>query len=130
MPARPRYDSLVATSRNDPFFAGLAAGERFPQRRSVPRYFLTWNVEVFEPITRSRFVAQTNVVSVKGCSIRTATLLDRNTIVKLQIKWREQSAEVWARVTGSPDEGLMGLAFLGPDQQHVFASWIAAELGL
>lgn len=128
MRARCLYDSAVATPRNDPFDAGLAAGPRFAQRRSVPRYSLTWRVEVFEPISRNRFATQTSVVSIKGCSILTAAPFDPNTIVRLQIEWREESAEVWARVTGAPDDGSMGLAFLGSEHQELLARWIAAEI--
>lgn len=119
----------MVVSSDEPFYAGRAAGERFPQRRTAPRYFLTWDIEVCEPISRARFVTQTNVVSVRGCSIRTAISLEANTIVRLQIKWKEAIAEVWARVTGAPDDGLMGLAFLGTKHEKVLSRWIASEIG-
>lgn len=118
----------MAASSDDPFYAGLAAGERFPQRRTAPRYFLAWEVEVFEPTQRNRFAAQTNVVSAKGCSINTTVPLQPKTVVRLQIKWREEVAQVWARVTGAPVKGMLGLAFLGNKHEDLFTRWIKAEI--
>lgn len=118
----------MTTRQDDPFYAGLAAGERFPQRRTAPRYFLKWQIEIFEPVSRTTFTAQTNLVSTKGCSIRAAAEFDRNTVVRLQIKGKEETVEVWARVTGSPAESLIGLAFLGTAHEEVLARWIDAEI--
>ncbi len=112
---------------DDPFAAGASAGERFAHRRTVPRYSLTWPVEIFEPINRSRFAAQTTQVSVRGCCVRAPVSLDHNTIVRLQIQWRQETLEVWARVTGVFADGAMGLAFLATEHEDALARWIGAE---
>lgn len=119
----------MTTRRDDPFYAGLAAGERFPQRRTAPRYFLVWQIDVFEPVSRTNFTAQTNLVSTKGCFIRATAVLAPGAVVRLQIKWREEAVEVWARVTGAPADSLIGVAFLGTQHQEEFARWIGAEIG-
>lgn len=111
----------------NPFAAGPSAGERFAQRRTVPRYALAWPVEIFEPISRTRFAAQTSLVSVKGCCVRTRVSLEKNTIVRLEIERRQQRVEVWARVTGTSAGSRMGLAFLGTRHQDVLTRWISAE---
>jgi hypothetical protein len=121
------YVSCNIMPRDDPFAARPSAGERFAQRRTVPRYSLAWPVEIFEPIDRTRFAAATTEVSVKGCCISSAVPLDRNTIVRLQIQWRQETVEVWARVTGSPADGRTGLAFLGTAHHAFIEEWISAE---
>jgi hypothetical protein len=93
----------------------------------VPRYFLIWPVEIFEPIDRTRFAAETTLVSVRGCRVGTLIPLDPGTIVRLQIHREHETVEVWARVTGASADGGMGLAFLATAHQAVIARWIRAE---
>ena len=112
---------------DDPFSAVPSAGQRFAERRTVPRYSMTWPVEILEPINRTRFAAQTTEVSVKGCYVSTLNPLDPGTIVRLQIERRQETVDVWARVTGAPTDSGFGLAFLGTECQEVLARWISAE---
>jgi hypothetical protein len=121
------YVSLVGNRTDDRFAAGLTAGQRFPEVRRAPRYFLIWPVKIFDPIHRTGFAAHTSIVSLKGCCIGAPVPLDQNTIVRLQIQRREEVVEVWARVTGTAADGAMGLAFLGTKHEETVARWISAE---
>jgi hypothetical protein len=123
------YSFRVSNRLDDPFSAGLSAGQRFAEERTAPRYCLMWSVEVFEPTERTRFAAHTKEVSVKGCSVHTQVSFAHNTIVRLQIRWRQELLEVWARVTGTTSDGTMGLAFLGAKHQEALARWLSAETG-
>jgi hypothetical protein len=113
---------------NDPFAAARSAGQRFAERRTVPRYSLTWAVEVVEPIKGTRIAGQTTQVSVKGCYVSTLNSLDPGTIVRVQIHREHETVEVWARVTGASTDSGMGLAFIATGYQEVFARWISAEI--
>jgi hypothetical protein len=112
---------------NDPFTTAPSAGQRFAERRTVPRYSLTWPVEIFEPIKLTRFAAQTAQVSLKGCYVTTLNRLDPGTIVRLQIQGANETVEVWARVTSTSADSGMGIAFLGAEHQEVLARWINTE---
>ncbi len=110
----------------DPFDAGLSAGQRFVERRTVPRYFLRWQAAIFDPINRTVVETRTNQVSVKGCYVSAAAPLDQNAIVRLRLQWRQETVEIWSRVTGVLSDGAMGLAFLGTGYEDILARWISA----
>jgi len=117
----------MSTRLIDPFAAGLNAGQRFPQRRTVPRYLLRWQLEIFDPIQRTRVETQTNEVSIKGCCVNGPSQFDPGAVVRLQFRWQQETAEIWARVTSVQNEGAVGLAFLGTSHEEILARWIGAE---
>jgi len=117
----------MSTRLVDPFAAGLDAGQRFPQRRTCSRYLLRWQVRILDPIQRTRVDAQTNEVSIKGCCVNGPAQFDPGAVVKLEFHWQEETAEIWARVTGVQNDGCMGFAFLGTNHEQILARWIDAE---
>ena len=45
------------------------AGDRFVERRSVPRFRMIVDIEVFEPIQRTKLTAQLAEIGVYGCYV-------------------------------------------------------------
>jgi hypothetical protein len=104
----------------------VVAGGRFPKERSVPRYPLIALVEVEEPVSRVRVNGWTSTISDKGCHVPAASVLAAGTIVRLQIEWKGQTFQTWARVASVRAEGGIGLAFFDtdPEQRDTLKKWI------
>jgi len=117
----------MSTRLFDPFAAGLCAGQRFPQRRTTPRYLLRWEVQILDPIQRTVVETHTNEISVKGCCVNGPANFDPGTVVRLRFRRQQESVEIWARATGVQSDGAIGLAFLGTSHEEVLARWIGAE---
>jgi hypothetical protein len=107
------------------------AGSRFANRRSVPRYPMTAAVEVYEPISNTRFSAHVSEISRKGCFVKAPNPLAANAIFQLRIVYGSETVETWGRAAyAKPGEG-MGVAFLDTEQKDitVLESWIAKLVG-
>ena len=103
------------------------AGDRFVERRSVPRYKMIVDVEVFEPIQRANLTAHTAEIGANGCYIRVPTPLPQNTVIQVVILKDQESFKSWGRVVQT-QEGLgMGIAFFRPEpnQEKTLQGWIA-----
>ena len=101
------------------------AGSRFAEKRRVDRYSLILPVKIFEPINRQLFDGQTSKMSMRGCYVLTASPLERDTIIRVQIQKEQEKLDLWARVSNIAESKGMGLAFLRtePQQEGVLARW-------
>ena len=104
-------------------------GSHFQRRRRVPRYSLRLPVEIFEPIHRSKLTGETLDVSLKGCYVLAPKPVERDFIVQLKIRRKQEMLEVWARVAHNSADRGMGLAFLStqPAQDGLLERWIKEE---
>jgi len=102
------------------------AGDRFAERRSVPRYSMVAEVEVFDPIQQTRFTARTVEIGANGCYVRVDTPLQRNTVIQVQIKRDGGTFKSWGRVAHAQEGSGMGIAFFRPEPNHekTLRGWI------
>lgn len=120
-----RWESRVALSedfqRSNP-----AAGARFAERRSSPRYVLIAAVEIIEPVANIRLVGRTAEISLGGCYIDTLNPLPKNTVVRLAIQREQGAFESWGRVVYVHEGIGMGVQFFNTasDQVNALKGWI------
>ena len=103
------------------------AGNRFTERRSVPRYNLTAEIEVFEPIERTKLTASISEIGAQGCYILTPNPLQHNTVIQLIIKKAGESFKSWGMVVYAREGKGMGINFFRPEPSQVktLQGWIA-----
>jgi hypothetical protein len=74
------------------------AGDRFAERRAVPRYELIAEIEVFEPLERTKLTASISEIDSHGCYIRTPNPLQQHTVIQLHIQKDGESFKSWGMV--------------------------------
>jgi hypothetical protein len=87
------------------------AGDRLAERRSVPRYRMVVDIEVFEPIQRTKLTAQLAEIGSSGCYVRVPAPFQPSTVVQILILKDEKSFKSWGRVAYSRSGEGMGIAF-------------------
>jgi PilZ domain len=102
------------------------AGDRFAERRAVPRYPLKAEIEVFEPIERIKLTAQVSEIGLNGCYIQMAAPLQRHTVIQLIIQKDGESFKSWGMVVYAHEGGGMGITFFRPEPSQVktLQAWI------
>jgi hypothetical protein len=103
------------------------AGDRFAEKRAVPRYHMVAEIEVFEPIQRTKLTAYTAEIGTNGCYVRVPKPLQRNTVIQVRILKDRLSFKTWGRVVHAQEGTGMGIAFfrLEPNQEKILQGWIA-----
>lgn len=104
------------------------AGDRFAEKRSVPRYHMVAEIEVLEPIQRTKITAYTAEIGANGCYVRVPTPLQRNTVIQVRILKDRETFKTWGRVVHAQDGAGMGIAFFRPEPGHekTLQGWLAA----
>jgi hypothetical protein len=104
------------------------AGDRFVQRRAVPRYSMIVEVEVFEPIQGNKLTAHIADIGANGCYVRVPAPLQRDAVIQLLILKDKESFKTWGRVVHTHEGIGMGIAFFRPepDQEKILQGWIAS----
>jgi hypothetical protein len=95
------------------------AGDRFDERRAVPRYPLKAEIEVFEPIERIKLTAQVSEIGLNGCYIQMAAPLQQHTVIQLIIQKDGESFKSWGMVVYAHEGGGMGITFFRPEPKQV-----------
>lgn len=104
------------------------AGDRFAEKRAVPRYHMVAEIEVFEPIQQTRLTAYTAEIGANGCHVRVPTPLQRNTVIQVKILKDCETFKTWGRVVYEQPGLGMGIAFFRPEPGHekTLQGWLAA----
>jgi hypothetical protein len=86
----------------------VAAGERFPDVRSLPLYAMKARARARDPLTGTCFSGWTTVVSGYGCYVRTAEAIAVGTVWQLELLLGGTYFETWARVANAvPGDGVV-----------------------
>ena len=103
------------------------AGDRFAERRSVPRYELVAEIEVFEPIQRTTLKACITQLGANGCYVRTVNPLPQTTVIQLRIIRDQGAFHAWGRVAYARDGAGMGIVFFRaePPDEQILGVWLA-----
>ena len=103
-----------------------AAGNRFVERRMVPRYHLIAEIEIFDPIRRTKVTTYTAEIGANGCFVRVQAPLDLNTVIQVRIQKERQSFKTWGRVVHAQIGAGMGILFFRPepDQERILQDWM------
>jgi hypothetical protein len=103
-----------------------AAGNRFVERRTVPRYHLVAEIEVFDPIRRTRLTTYTVEIGASGCFVRVPMPLELNTVIQVRIQKDRESFKTWGKVVHIKPELGMGILFFRaePDQEKILQGWM------
>ncbi len=112
--------SDFGTSQDDP-------GVSYPIRRSVPRYGLSAQTDVVEPLSGLRISGRISEVSLKGCYVDVLNTLPTQTEIEIRIS-RDQGIFTSPGKIIYTQEGMgMGIGFLNTpaDQINVLNSWLA-----
>jgi len=104
-----------------------SAGDRYAERRAVPRYDLIAEIEVSEPLQRTKLKAHTAEIGANGCYVRVPTPLPRGTVIEVLILKDQEAFNTWGRVAHAQEGMGMGIAFFRPepDQEKTLQGWIA-----
>ena len=104
-----------------------AAGNRFVERRTVPRYHLIAEIEVFDPIRRTKLTTYTAEIGASGCFVRVPAPLDVNTVIQVRIQKDRESFKTWGKVVHMQTGIGMGILFFRPErnQEKILERWIA-----
>jgi hypothetical protein len=96
------------------------------ERRSVPRYTIIANVEIFDPIERTRLAASVSEIGANGCYTRVPNPMKQHTVVQLLIQRLEESFKSWGMVVHAQEGRGMGINFFRPEpsQVQILLSWI------
>jgi len=103
------------------------AGSRYAERRRVPRYPATGEVEAFEPLTNARVWGRLTEISLSGCYASTAEPLPRHSVFQIRMIRDGEAVEAWARVVYMhPGQG-MGISFLKVEEKQLglLKTWLA-----
>jgi PilZ domain len=116
-------DSVTRDFLNHPH----AAGNRFVERRTVPRYHLIAEIEVFDPIRRTKLTTYTAEIGASGCFVRVPAPLDVNTVIQVRIQKDRESFKTWGKVVHMQPGVGMGILFFRPEpnQEKILERWIA-----
>jgi hypothetical protein len=101
-------------------------GISYRERRSVPRYGLIAQTDVFEPVSGLRISGRISEVSLKGCYVDLLNTLPTQTAVEVCIS-RDQGTFTSPGKIIYTQEGMgMGVAFLNTpaDQLKILDSWL------
>lgn len=103
------------------------SGSHEDERRAVPRYPLSAEVEIFDPIERTRLTASISEIGAHGCYICLPNPLKQHTVVQLLINKNGNSFKSWGMVVYAHQGRGMGINFFRPEpsQVKVLQSWIA-----
>jgi hypothetical protein len=103
------------------------AGGRFDERRAVPRYPLTAEIKVFEPLQGIKLTAQLSEIGLNGCYIQMAIPLQRHSVIQLIIQKEGGSFKSWGMVVYTHEGRGMGINFFRPEPSQVetLEGWIA-----
>jgi hypothetical protein len=103
-----------------------AAGGRGDERRAVPRYPLSAEVELFDPIERTRLTTSISEIGAHGCYICLPNPLKQHTVVQLVIQKQGESFKSWGMVVYAHEGRGVGINFFRPEpsQVKVLQSWI------
>lgn len=84
-------------------------------------------IEVFEPIQRTKLTAYTAELGANGCYVRVPVPLQRNTVIQVRILKDRVSFKTWGRVVHAHEGTGMGIAFFRPEpnQEKILQTWIA-----
>jgi hypothetical protein len=102
------------------------AGDRFAEKRAVPRYHLIAEIEVLEPIQQVKLTAYTAEIGANGCYVRVGTPLQKNTVIQVRIQKDREMFKTWGRVVYTQPGTGMGIAFFRPDTGHekILQGWL------
>ncbi len=102
------------------------AGDRAAERRAVSRYSLIAEVEIFDPIERTKLKASVSEIGAHGCYIRVPDPLKEHTVIQLLIQSRGESFKSWGMVVYVHEGRGMGITFFRPEPSQVktLLSWI------
>lgn len=114
----------ISVSSGAEFRSGFGSGA--DERRAVPRYRLSADVEIFDPIARIRLTASTSEIGAHGCYICLPNPLKQHTVVQLLIKKNGNSFKSWGMVVYAHEARGMGINFFRPEPSEVkvLKSWI------
>jgi len=92
----------------------------------VPRYPLIADVEIYEPVSRTRLDGRTAEISTNGCYVDLTSPLPKNTLIQVRISRDSGEFRTWARVAYVHDKAGMGLAFFDTtaEQRRIIGDWI------
>jgi hypothetical protein len=85
------------------------------------------DVEVFEPLERTKLTAHVAEIGANGCYVRVPTPFQPKTVIQVHILRGQQSFKSWGRVVHSQEGRGMGIAFFRPEpyQEKILRGWIA-----
>jgi len=102
----------------------VALAGRLDQRYTV-RYPFSVTAEILELETGTRLGGVTSDLSVRGCFVRTTSLLEVRARVRLTLARKKQKVEILATIRRAAQTG-MGLEFvdIDPVSNEILLSWI------
>jgi len=102
------------------------AGDGASERRAVSRYSLIADVEVFDPIERTKLKASVSEIGAHGCYIRVPDPLKEHTVIQLLIQKSGETFKSWGMVVYVHEGRGMGINFFRPEPSQVktLLSWI------
>ena len=108
-----------AGSTNDP-------GKSYRERRAVPRYGLTAQTEIVEPVSGLRISGRVSEVSHKGCYVDLLNTLPVQTVVEVRITRDRGTFVSPGKIIYTQEAMGMGVAFFdtSADQLKVLDSWL------
>ncbi len=89
------------------------------ERRQVPRYISELHAQILQPATGSRFSVQLVTLSVRGCCVAGAGVLNHHEKCKLSIEWEGQQVLAEVEVVWKHKEGRVGLKFLSVREEDL-----------
>ena len=85
-------------------------------------------IEVFEPLERTKLTASISEIGLHGCYIRMQTPLQQNTVIQLLIRKDGESFKSWGMVVYAHVGRGMGMEFFRPEPGQILTlrRWISA----
>jgi hypothetical protein len=106
------------------FYKSVAVAGLLDQRYTV-RYAFSVTAEILEIETGSRLRGVTSDLSLRGCFVRTTSLLEVRARVRLTLARKKQKVDILAAIRRAAQTGI-GLEFLDidPASNAILVSWI------
>jgi c-di-GMP-binding flagellar brake protein YcgR len=106
-------------------FGKSVAVAGFLDQRYTVRYSFSVTAEILELETGTRLRGVTSDLSLRGCFVRTTSLLEVRARVRLTLARKKQKVEIFATIRRAAQTG-MGLEFLDidPVSNAILLSWI------
>lgn len=125
MTKKPYVKPTITTRGLQPM--DIAAGGRFAERRSSPRYALIATAEIVEPLGNTRLSGRTAEIGLGGCYVDVLNTLPKGTIIELSIQRDAGVLKTWGRVVYVHENIGMGVQFfdVAPAQQALLQTWLA-----
>jgi hypothetical protein len=84
-------------------------------------------IEIFEPIERTKLMAYMAELGANGCYIRVPTPLQPCTVIQVRILKDRVAFKTWGRVVHTQEGVGMGIAFFRPEsnQDKTLQRWVA-----